>query len=124
MLPPYGAVSHSYSASVWRCRALHITQSSGILAQADPPLCAPQPGDLREFFALIRPLFKQIKQNQHLRPTRFSLLEIYVQAVTLLLPVQSYISLFSRFHYLLICSFIPLKSKENNLHSSEFKLYK
>lgn len=32
----------------------------------DPPLSAPQPTELREFFPLIRPPFKQTKQNQYL----------------------------------------------------------
>lgn len=59
-------LSHSNSASVWRCGALHIPQSSGTLAQAGLPLSAPQPVDLGEFFALIRPPFKQVKQKQHL----------------------------------------------------------
>ena len=50
---------------------MHIPQSSGTSAQAGPPLSAPQPVDLGEFFALIRPPFKQLKQKQHLNQPGF-----------------------------------------------------
>lgn len=110
-------LSHSNSASVWRCGALHIPQSSGTLAQAGLPLSAPQPVDLGEFFALIRPPFKQVKQKQHLnRPG-----SLHQRFICKLLPFCSWSDgkcwvRWSLYHFL-ICTLTAKKKSTKKIYS-------
>lgn len=117
LLMVQAAESLSRSAWVWWCRALHIAQSSGIIAQADLPLSAPEPAELGDFFALIRPLFKQIKQNQHLRPTRFfptgdlcASCSPSAPAAVVSIPTPQVLPLFPN----LACQTINMKNKVNS----------